>query len=515
MFSEAAAKKAVDFIQRLKHTKGEWAGRKFILEQWQREQIIEPLFGTITHEGYRQYRTCYIELPRKNGKSELAAGVALKLLMADQEPGAEIYSAAADRDQASLVFNVAARMVRQDPVLTRRCKVVDSTRRIVVPSTGNVYRAISADVKTKHGYDAHGIIFDELHAQPNRDLWDVLTTSTGSRRQPLIFAITTAGYDRSSICWEQHQYAQAILEGQYEDPSFLPVIYAAGEKDDWTDEKTWFSCNPALGVFRSIDEMRNLFRKAQRMPGMENTFKRLYLNLWTEQATRWLPMEEWDSCDKGPIDEKSLIGRPCFGALDLAASQDLVAFVMAFPPLEKGGDILFVPRFWIPEESMRERSKKDRVPYDIWVRSGLIKATPGNVVQYDDIFTEISRCAMIFNMKEVCYDRWGATQITQQLQNDGMTVIPFGQGYTSMSSPTKELLHMIMSKRINHGGNPILRWNAKNMVVTTNASGDVKPDKGKSVEKIDGIVSCIMALDAALKNKAFRSCYEERGVVTA
>jgi len=508
---QEAADRVVRFIERLlRHTKGRWAGVPFALLPWQKDDIIRPLFGTLNTDGTRQYRTGYIEIPRKNGKSELAAAVALYLLFADREPGAEIYSAAADRDQASIVFNVAAQMVRQSPALFKRCKIIDSQKRIVVQKTNSFYRAVSADVPTKHGFNAHGIIVDEVHAQPNRELWDVLTTSTGARLQPLVFAITTAGYDRHSICWEQHDYAEKVLNRVVDDPTFFAYICAAPEEADWRDEKVWRQANPALGEFRSIEEMRALARKAEQVPALQNTFRRLYLNQWTTQETRWLDLAKWDA-SAGLVKPEELLGRECYGGLDLASSVDIAAFVLVFPMEDDFFRVL--PYFWIPEENMRERSVRDRVPYDVWVREGLIEATEGNVIHYAAIKDKIRRLGEVYNIKEIAYDRWGAVQISQELEDAGFTIVPMGQGFASMSPPTKELLNVVLTERLHHGGHPVLRWMADNMAVKQDPAGNIKPDKSKSTDRIDGMVALIMALDRTVRHRnEGPSVYEKRGV---
>lgn len=503
---------AVEFIARLKHTKGRWAGSPFKLLPWQRD-FVTRLFETRRPDGKRQYRTAYVEVPRKNGKTELAAAIALYLLFADKEPGAEIYSAAADRDQAAICFHAAAQMVRQSPGLSKRCKIIDSQKRIVVPTIGSFYRAISADAHTKHGFNAHGVIADELHAWPDRELWDVLATSMGAREQPLMLAITTAGYDRHSICWEQHEYARKVADGIVDDPTFLPVLFAADEEDDWTSEATWRKANPSLGETIGLDFLRQECRKAQEIPAYENTFRRLYLNQWTRQESRYIPMHRWDECD-APVDPDALIGRRCYGGLDLASTTDVAAFVLVFPPEEDGGAYQVLPFFWVPEEGMLERSRRDRVPYDLWVRAGLIEATPGNVIDYGAILATIDRLAIKYDIAEIAFDRWGATRIVQDLEDRGMTVAQFGQGFASMSPPTKELLNLVLAGKLAHGGNPVLRWMADNMVVRQDPAGNVKPDKSKSTEKIDGMVALIMALDRALHYTQHGSVYAERGVLT-
>jgi len=510
--NKAAAQRAISFIENLKHTKGEYAGHNFKLTDWQKRDIIIPLFGTLNPDGTRQYRTCFIELPRKNGKTTLAAAIALELTFADGEFGAEVYSAANDRDQAALVFNEAAAMIRQEPALEKRAKILDTTKRIVYYGRNSFYRAISAEAYTKWGYNAHGVIYDELHAAPDRELWDVLTTSTGSRRQPLIVVITTAGYDRNSICWELHDYALKVKNGIIEDPTFLPVIYAADEKDDWQDERIWKKANPALkSGFRKIEEMRIAAMKAKEIPAYEMVFRRLYLNQWVNSVERWMPIEKWDAC-KGEVDLESLKGRPCYAGLDLSSTIDLTALSLVFPK-DDTYDVLM--RFWIPGDTAKEAEKRDRVPYQTWAQQGLITLTEGNVIDYDYIKEELKKLRESFDIKEIAYDRWGAAKLVQDLTEEGFTVVPFGQGYASMSSPTKELMNLVLGQKIRHNGDPILRWNVDNMVVRTDPAGNLKPDKEKATQKIDGCVAMIMALDRATRHAEKKpSVYEDHGVRT-
>ncbi len=513
---------AIDFIEFLKHSKGEWYGQDFKLMSWQKK-IIRKVFGTLNKDGTRQYRIAYIEIPRKNGKTEIGAAIALYLLIDDKEYGAEIYSAAGDRDQATLVYNAAAPMVRQSSALDRRCKIIDSVKRIVVYSTNSFYRVLSAEHKTKHGVNAHGVIFDELHVQPNRDLWDTLTTSGGTRSQPLVVAITTAGYDRNSICWQLHEYALKVSKGIVKDPTFYSKIYAADENDDWEDEKTWFKANPALdnpsnkrysasaaAPFRSLKEMRDLYNKAKEMPALQNTFKRLYLNIWTSQETRWMDIKKWDAT-AGSVVEENLKGMKCFGGLDLSSISDITAFVLVF--LQEG-ILKVLPYFFIPEDNMEERIKKDRVPYDVWVREGYIYKTPGNIIDYSFIEAKIDKCAKIFDILEIGYDPWNASMLTQRLADNGMEMIEIRQGMKSLAAPTKQLETLILQKKIHHNANPVLRWMFDNIMVKQDAAGNLKPDKEKSNEKIDGIVALIMAVDRAMRNLDTESVYEDRGVIT-
>jgi phage terminase large subunit-like protein len=473
------------FEENLTHSKGELGGKAFVLEQWQKD-YVGKLFGTMNGD-VRQYRTSLLAIPRKNGKSTLCAGIALKLMF-DGEPGAEIYSCAADRDQARLVFEMAKVCVENSPKLRSRLRVFRNS--IVREDTHTTYKALSAEAFTKHGLNAHGIIFDELHAQPDRELWDVMTTSTGARRQPLCVAITTAGFDRKSICWELWRYALAVRDGAIKDPTFLPAIYAADAADDWTAEDTWRKANPNLGVSVKLDDLRVRCKRAQDMPTEENTFKRLHLNMWTEQDTRFLQMSHWAQGDKPcPV---MLDGREAFGGLDLATTYDTTCFCLLFPLDD--GTFWAEPHFWIPEENMRDRVKRDRVPYDVWAKAGKLHLTPGNVTDFDQVRADIVALSKKYNIRQVAIDRWNAHQITTQLQGEGLNVLGFGQGYGSMSSPTAALEAAVVGGKLLHGGHPVLSWQASNVAVQSDHQGNKKPSKAKSTERIDGIVALIMAL---------------------
>jgi len=511
-FDKRAADVSVAFFQRLlHHTKGEWSGEPFELQSWQRDDIIRPLFGWKRSDGTRRYRRAYIEIPRKNGKSTLAAGLALLLLFADSEPGAEIYSCAVDRDQAAIVFEMAKAMVEASPQLQKYADIFK--RSIVVPSTRSSYKVLSADAPSKHGLNAHGIVFDELHAQPNRELWDVMTTSMGARRQPLLVAITTAGYDRESICWEQHEYARQVLNGTVEDPSFFAYVAAAEEKDDWLDPATWRKANPAYGVTVKTEYLATEANRAKQVPAYQNTFRRLHLNQWTQQDTRWLDLNAWDACAM-PVSENDLAGRLCYGGLDLATTTDIAAFSLVFPPEEEGEPYQIIMRFWVPRDNLVERGRRDRVPYDAWVRDRQMYATGQNATDYASIMAEINALSERYNIREVAFDRWGAIQMVQMLEANGMTMVAMGQGMASMSPPTKELLRLVLDKKIAHGGHPVLRWMADNMVVRTDPAGNIKPDKDKSREKIDGMVAMIMALDRATRHGGTKpSIYDTRGLL--
>ena len=514
VYDKSAADYAVAFIENLCHTKGTWAGKPFELIDWQ-EQIIRDLFGTLKPNGYRQFNTAYIEIPKKQGKSELAAAVALLLTCGDGEERAEVYGCAADRQQAAIVFDVAADMVRMCPALSKRVKILASQKRLIYTPTNSFYQVLSAEAYSKHGFNIHGVVFDELHTQPNRKLFDVMTKGSGdARMQPLYFLITTAGTDTHSICYETHQKAKDIIEGRKIDATFYPVIYGADESDDWTDPKVWKKANPSLDITVGIDKVKAACESAKQNPGEENAFRQLRLNQWVKQAVRWMPMEKWDKCAFS-VDEDELEGRVCYGGLDLSSTTDITAFVLVFPPLDEQDKYIILPYFWIPEDNLTLRVNRDHVPYDVWERQGYLQTTEGNVVHYGFIEKFIERLGERFNIREIAFDRWGAVQMVQNLEGMGFTVVPFGQGFKDMSPPTKELMKLVLEQKIAHGGHPVLRWNMDNIYIRTDPAGNIKADKEKSTEKIDGAVATIMALDRAIRcgNDHGASVYDERGIL--
>lgn len=513
-YDKEAADFAVDFIQELCHTKGTWAGKKFQLLDWQ-EQIIRDVFGTLKSNGYRQFNTAYIEIPKKNGKSELAAAVALLLLCGDGEQRAEIYGCAADRNQAKIVYDVAADMVRFCPALEKRVKILESAKKLIYLPTNSTYQVLSADVANKHGFNTHGVIFDELHTQPNRKLYDVMVQGSGdARMQPLYFLITTAGNNTESICYEVHQKALDIMSGRKIDPTFYPVIYGASPEDDWTDPKVWKKANPSLGETIGMDKVKTACESAKQNPGEENAFRQLRLNQWVKQSIRWMPMDKWDACNT-PVDPSELEGRVCYGGLDLSSTTDLTSFCLVFPPQDADEPYYILPFFWVPEETLDLRVRRDHVPYDLWERQGYIKTTEGNVVHYGYIEKFIEQLGEIYNIREIAFDRWGAVQMVQNLEGMGFTVVPMGQGFASMSPPTKELMKLTLEQKIAHGGHPVLRWNMDNIFIRTDPAGNIKADKAKSTEKIDGAIATIMALDRAIRcgNDTSASVYDTRGLL--
>ncbi len=509
---EKNAQPTIDFIQSLTHTTGEWAGKQFSLIPWQTE-LITKLFGTLKKDGYRQYKTCYCCVGKKNGKTEAAAAIVLKLLIADGEQAAQVYSAAGDHEQASLVYTPARIMVDNNADLRRILKVLESRKRIVYRETNSFYSVLSSESFTKHGLNVHGVVIDELHAHPNRVLYDTLTQGAGdARRQPLTFIITTAGlYDTQSVGWQVHEYARQVKEGIIKDPTFLPIIYAADTEDDIEDPKTWLKANPSMGYILRKETIKDHLNQAKNDPLVMNNFLRFRLNRWVGQYSRYIPMEGWNRC-KIPLG--GLEGRTCWGGMDLSSTTDLTAFALWFPPDDDCRWHQVKVWFFIPADDLDNRAKKDGVPYREWVERGDIIATAGNVVDYKAITEVVKIAKMKYNIREIAYDSWGATKLAQELQDDeGMTMVPFGQGYKSMSPPTKEILRLILAGELAHGNNPILTWNVDNLVVAMDPAENVKPAKNKAKRRIDGIVAAIMALGRAIKKEgAKRSRYEDEGL---
>ena len=512
-YDKKKADRAVTFIENLCHTKGKWAGTPFWLLPWQ-EQLIRDIFGIVKPDGNRQFRTAFVEICKKVGKSELAAAVALYLLYADNEPSAEVYGAAADRQQASIVFDVAKQMVEMSPALMKRSKLMGATKRIVNYGNAGYYQVLSAEVGGKYGFSVSGLVFDEIHTQPNRQLYDVLTKgSSDARQNPLHFIITTAGNDRHSIAYELHTKAVDILEGRRVDPTFYPVVYGLKDDDDWEDEANWYKVNPSLGYTVDIERLRDAYREAKQNPADEVTFKWLRCNMWVSSTVAWIPDAIYMRGNES-IEAASLEGRDCYAGLDLSSTGDITALVLIFPPRDENEKYVLLPYFWILEETIPRRVKANSVPYDIWEKQGYIMSAEGNVIHYDFIEKFIMYLSEKYHILEIAVDRWNATQMIQNLEGEGFTIVPFGQGFSSMSAPTKEFYRLLMEGRIIHGGNPVLRWMAGNVVIDTDPAGNIKVTKAKSKEKIDGIVAAIMALDRCIRQEGQSgSVYDERGLL--
>jgi phage terminase large subunit-like protein len=519
-FDYEEAEFVFDFFGLLNLWEGEWAGEPFILEPWQKF-MIGSLFGwKQLKDGFRRFRTVYWEVARKNAKSTTAAGIGIAMLVVDGEPGAQIYSAATKRDQAKIIFDSAKNMVEASPSLRGRVEVLRNNMNVL--KTNSRFQPLSADAKKMDGFSTSCALVDELHAHPNRRMYDVIETSTGARRQPMMVNVTTAGYDRFSICYEMHGYAKQILEGVIQDESFLALIYALDEKDDknktpaddWRDETKWIKANPNLGVSCKLDDLRRKCNKAEQLPSAQNAFRNLHCNEWTEQSERWLDIAVWDENGE-EFDPDVLLGRECYAGLDLAKTTDLTALALLFPPEEYETSWKVLIKYWIPNDNIRARVEKDKVPYDVWRDQKLIQTTEGNVTDYKFIFSDTMEWCEKYNVKELAFDRMFANEITQKLQEEGVEVVPFGQGFLSMAAPCEELERMLLGKLLNHNNHPVLRWNASNVAIKKDPAGNKKPDKEKSTEKIDGIVALLMAIGRAIvRDEDDSTVYAGRGITT-
>lgn len=512
-FDRQAAEHAVRFFGFLKHSKGEWAGQPFDLLSWQ-QFLLWTLFGWKRADGLRRFRTAYIETPRKNGKTSILAGLGLYLLTADGEPGAEVYSAATKREQAKLSWGEAVRMVKASPALSRMVQHWRSGDTLTVEATASKFQPLGADADTMDGLNVHGALIDELHAHRTRAVVDVLETATGARRQPLQVEITTAGFDRASVCWEHHEYSRQVLEGTVEDDTWFAYIAAADEGDDWTAPATWERANPSYGITVKPDDLTRKCERARQLPAAQNAFQRLHLNIWTQQSERWIDAELWDA-NAGTVDLDALRGRPGYGGLDLSAVSDLTAWVMVFPRPDEADHLDVVARFWCPKSRLLDTANQYRDQYLAWERDGYLTATEGDAVDYQRVKRDIIEDAQRYALVDLNVDRlFQGYQLSQELIDEGLDVFGMGQGFLSMAIPMKEFERRLLERKIHHGGNPVLRWMAGNVAVKQDAAGNLKPDKAASAAKIDGIVALIMALDRAMRREApKKSVYETRGLV--
>jgi phage terminase large subunit-like protein len=481
------------FSESLTHIEGQRAGQPLVLERWQAAQV-GCAFGWFRPDGTRRYREVFDYEPRKNGKTTKCGGLINLVALCDNEPGAQIYSAAADREQAALVYRQAKGMILNNAELERECKVFSTSKSIEYPDTV-VYKALSADADTKHGFNSHFVIIDELHAHPDRDLVDVLITSTGSRKHPLIWYITTADFDRPSICNEKYDYACKVRDGIVDDPSFLPAIFEASPSDDWKSEATWAKANPNLGISVSVDYLRRECQKAIETPSYENTFKRLHLNLRTQQDVRWLPMDLWDRGGE-KFDPEILTGKACHVGIDFGWRDDYAAMVLVF---DLNGTFYVLPWFWLPEEGKRD---KRREPTSGFVAQGLVNITSGTSTDIESIYAKLNECRSLYDVRSVALDPANARKQGQDLMNDGYNVVEFIQNKRSYNEPCRLLESLLKDSRLRHGGHKVLRWMASNTAVELNGMGEIMPKKIKSTEKIDGICALVMALGRAMLDTA-------------
>ncbi|PZR07068.1 MAG: hypothetical protein DI536_28855 [Archangium gephyra] len=502
-FIPELGERVVQFIEKFcKHHKGEWAGRPLLLEEWQR-RIIRIVFGWVRADGTRRFRTVYIEVARKNGKSLLASGFGLYLLVADQEPGAEVYSFATKEDQARLLWLEAGKTVNKSELLKRHVKVLADS--ITFDAAGAFFKPLGSDSDTQDGLNPHAGIADELHAHRTRGMWDVIQSGQGARREPMMIAITTAGVFRpESIGWEKHDYALKVLDGVFDDDAFFAFVAAPDEGDDPFSEVAMQKANPNWAVSVKPAWLRERAEEARALPSALNEYLRKHLNIWSQQNTAWLSLEKWRECEPSPAPredfEAALEGRVCRGGLDLSSKLDLTALVLEFET-ERGLELLC--RFWLPEERIDEEARRGRTHYEQWRREGWLSATPGGAIDYDFIKEELRTLARRFRITELAFDPWGAQKLVNDLVKEGIATlepgedrpvcVECGQGYKSLSEATKDFEVSVVTKRLKHGGNPVLRWCANNVVLAKDEAGNMKPNKAKAAGKIDGIVAAIMA----------------------
>lgn len=504
-WDEDAAQRACAFFPAmLRHTEGEWAGKPFHLQDWQRDLIVRPLFGWKRADGTRLYRSAWIEIPRKNGKTELAAGLALLLMFVDQEFGGQGYSMAVDEDQAKIVFNKATVMVSMNEALSNRLELLKKS--IFCPALQSSFKPLSSGPRGKHGFSPTFAIGDEVHEWRDGELADVVHKGTAARRQPLEIYITTAGINGVGYAWEQHELAMELLSGDVVDPTILPVVFAAGENDDWTREETWRKANPNYGISVKPDYMREEAAKAARSPRAENDFRRFHLNQWTEQVTRWLPVIEWKAC-AGPIGWQDLPahvrGRRCFGGIDLSQARDWSALCWCFPPFDDqpDGDYIFIWRFWLPRQSLLSEPAGRRARFQSFADSGALTLLPGAVVDNAFIRQQVNDDAQMFQPEWIGIDPFNTGDMPNRLKDtDGLPIEYFRQGFLSMSPACKGFERLVIGHKMQHGGNPVASWMARNISVTSDPQGNIKPDKSAETGasgKIDGIVAAVMAYGGA------------------
>jgi phage terminase large subunit-like protein len=503
------------FVKFLHHSKGRWAGQPFELLAWQWERIVLPLYGWKRPDGSRRFRMAYIEVAKKNGKSTLLSGLSLYHLIADGEAGAEVYTAAKDRKQASIIYNEAASMVRKSPSLFGRVMLTDSKKRMAFVETDSIYQALSADVESQEGLNASAIFFDELHSQKTRALWECLEFAGAAREQPLLVSITTAGVDRESICYEQRQIAERILDGTDDHTlEFLPVVFAAEPDDDTMSEATWYKANPSLGVTIDLEQFAEQARQAHAVPSKLNAWKRRRLDMWTESETAWFTIEDWAKCGD-VVSELSLLGKPCYAGLDISSTKDITALVLAFPNDIEGYDLLC--RFWIPKDAAHKREARDRVPYSAWERDGFVTMIPGNTIDQDFIRHEVNELNGKFDILNLGYDPWNATNLAKQLGDDGLELTQVRQGFVSLNEPSKIFESKLLDGKMRHGNHPVLSWMARNVSIGEDPAGNIKPLKpnGRNPYKIDGIVAAVIAVAVGmLAEPVVKSVYETRGIRT-
>jgi len=498
----------MSFITSLKNSKGEWEGETFEPRPWQVDNILRPIFGVLGDDGLRKIQTCYIEIPCKNGKSTLCAAIALDMLVADMEGGAEVYIVAKSIDQADIIYNECVAMVRQSERLTKELYIKEAKKKVEYPRTNSFMRVLAADAATAEGINASCIIFDELHAQRDRKLYDTLKKRFGARRQPLMIMITTAGFDRESICYEAHEYAKKVQDGIVQDDEYHAYILAATDDDDWTNRDLWHKVNPALGDFKLLRNMEKEFVEALETPAAQNAFKRYHLNMWTEVDAALLNIIDWEQ-SAGTVNDRELVGRPCWGGLDMAEIWDLAAFVLTF---KVGDAIKWLPMFWYPDVNIARKSIKFKAPLDLWAQQGFIKLTEGPVIDQNVIVNDIAELAKIFDIKEIGYDPWRCRQTAIKLVNEhDLEMVEMRQGHKTLGEATARMITELKTGNLHHGNNPVLNYMARNVVGRYDENNNVMPCRKKSKGKIDGIMAGLMGLARYIVNPIDGDSVYEQG----
>ncbi len=512
--NNSLAMRHIEFLQLLKLT-GDFFGQPFILLPWQAE-IVSDVYGTVDENGKRVYKYAYLEIPKKNGKTEMIAGLAIDHLINDP-PSGQIYCCAAEREQASLVYMAAKSKIEQEPELEAMCRVVDSKKEIHNIESGTFIKVLSAEAFSKHGINPTVIIFDELHALQKRDLWDTMTFGSGSARSgQLIWVITTAGDDpdRKSVGWEQHEYAKKVRDGEIIDPTWYVKIYGAKEDADIFDERTWFEANPSLGITIPIENVRQEALLAKNNPSAEKLFRWLRLNQWVAiKRMGWLPITLWDETN-GKWSPAELLRKRCYVGLDLSSTQDLTAAIPLFPPDDEHEGWRFFTKAWIPEDSMRERSNRDHVPYEQWEKHGKLDATPGGVIDYGIVAANLVAIDRKFEVVHYFCDPWRLEYLKQLLPEEMQRkFVEIPQNMAGMSCGMLELERMFLAGEISHPqDDPVGRWSFGNVIPAMDGNGNKKPMKDRSLERIDPTVALINAMAGAIRMEPKRSVYEERGI---
>ena len=491
-FSENYAQHAIDFIEQLEHTTGDYAGKPFALEGWQ-AFIVWNLFGFLNSDGSRRFTRSYIEVPRKNGKSTFSSAVMLYGLIADDESAAQVYSAATKLDQAMMVFSESVRVCQNLPWLSEALTVNNSVNNRRILYGQSVYKPLEWNPGKQDGLNAHFACIDEYHAHPNDELYNVLRNSMGARRQPMLFTITTAGFNRESPCYKHRNYCTSVLNGNIKDDALFSVIYTLDEGDDWADPTNWQKANPNWGISVYPRQLQQALTEAKEFVHKEVEFKTKLLNVWTDTAMTWINDSVWMDC----AENENLDGAMCYGGLDLASTGDFCAFSLYFPQRSS-----IRTWYWLPMDSAYKRKDAAGASIRQWASDGYIELTEGNVTDYAFIKAKICELSTIYDIKDIAFDRFNASQLVIELQNEGLQMYPFGQGFVSMSAPTKELERLTKDSRLKHDGNPVTRWMMGNVLLQTDPAGNIKINKAKSGDKVDGPVSIVMALGTAMQDAA-------------